>query len=45
MKSQIAKQKGFGNFQKAAKLKEKLQKCETIKANTRPASITKARGD
>ncbi len=41
LKSQIAKQKGFGNFQKAAKLKEKLQKCKTIKANTRPASITK----
>ncbi|GAA9449014.1 hypothetical protein UBN105_10140 [Helicobacter pylori] len=41
MKSQIAKQESFGNFQKAAKLKEKLQKCKTIKANTRPASITK----
>ncbi len=41
LESQIAKQKGFGNFQKAAKLKEKLQKCETIKANTRPASTTK----
>ncbi|EQL69882.1 hypothetical protein N407_06050 [Helicobacter pylori FD662] len=41
LKSQIAKQESFGNFQKAAKLKEKLQKCETIKANTRPASITK----
>ncbi|GAA8251883.1 hypothetical protein HpNP104_07100 [Helicobacter pylori] len=41
MKSQIAKQESFGNFQKAAKLKEKLQKCKTIKANTRPASTTK----
>ncbi|GAA7308911.1 hypothetical protein HpBGD107_06240 [Helicobacter pylori] len=41
LESKIAKQKGFGNFQKAAKLKEKLQKCETIKANTRPASTTK----
>ncbi|GAA8247945.1 hypothetical protein HpNP102_07820 [Helicobacter pylori] len=38
----VAKQESFGNFQKAAKLKEKLQKCKTIKANTRPASITKA---
>lgn len=38
---QIAKQKSFGNFQKAANLEEKLQKCKTIKANTRPASITK----
>ncbi|GAA8302636.1 hypothetical protein HpNP133_07500 [Helicobacter pylori] len=42
MKSQIAKQESFGNFQKAANLKEKLQKCKTVKANTRPASITKA---
>ncbi len=41
LKSQIAKQESFGNFQKAAKLKEKLQKCKTIKANTRPASTTK----
>ncbi|WP_101004664.1 hypothetical protein [Helicobacter pylori] len=41
LKSRIAKQEHFGNFQKAAKLKEKLQKCETIKANTRPASTTK----
>ncbi|WP_240715327.1 hypothetical protein [Helicobacter pylori] len=41
LESQIAKQESFGNFQKAAKLKEKLQKCETIKANTRPASTTK----
>ncbi len=42
LESQIAKQKSFGDFQKAAKLEEKLQKCKTIKANTRPASITKA---
>ncbi len=42
LESQIAKQKSFGNFQKAANLEEKLQKCKTIKANTRPASITKA---
>ncbi len=41
LESQIAKQKSFGNFQKAAKLEEKLQKCKTIKDNTRPASITK----
>ncbi len=41
LESQIAKQKSFGDFQKAAKLEEKLQKCKTIKANTRPASITK----
>ncbi|GAA7433536.1 hypothetical protein Yangon179_09130 [Helicobacter pylori] len=41
LESQIAKQKSFGNFQKAAKLEEDLQKCKTIKANTRPASITK----
>ncbi len=42
LESQIAKQKSFGDFQKAAKLEEKLQKCKTIKANTRSASITKA---
>lgn len=42
LESQIAKQKGLGNFQKAAHLEEKLQKCKTIKAHTRPASITKA---
>ncbi|MFB1282114.1 hypothetical protein ACEWYU_02215 [Helicobacter pylori] len=42
LESQIAKQKELGDFQKAAKLEEKLQKCKTIKANTRPASITKA---
>ncbi|WP_120868506.1 hypothetical protein [Helicobacter pylori] len=41
LESQIAKQKGFGNFQKAAILEEKLQKCKTIKAHTRPASTTK----
>ncbi len=41
LKSHIAKQKSFGDFQKAAKLEERLQKCKTIKANTRPASITK----
>ncbi len=41
MEYQIAKQKSFGDFQKAAKLEEKLQKCKTIKTNTRPASITK----
>ncbi|WP_120930336.1 hypothetical protein [Helicobacter pylori] len=32
----------FGDFQKAAHLEEKLQKCKTIKAHTRPASATKA---
>ncbi len=31
----------FGDFQKVAKLEEKLQKCKIIKANTRSASITK----
>ncbi|GAA8946847.1 hypothetical protein HpSLK40_11600 [Helicobacter pylori] len=41
LESQIAKQKSFGNFPKAAKLEEKLQKYKIIKANTRPASITK----
>ncbi|WP_154507567.1 hypothetical protein [Helicobacter pylori] len=41
LESHIAKQKSFGNFQKAAKLEEKLQKCKTIKSHTRPASITK----
>ncbi len=41
LESQIAKQKEFGNFQKAARLEEKLQKCKTIKAHTRPASVTK----
>ncbi len=42
LESRIAKQKSFGDFQKAAKLEERLQKCKTIKDNTRPASITKA---
>ncbi|MBM0609433.1 hypothetical protein JQ302_01485 [Helicobacter pylori] len=41
LESQIAKQKELGDFQKAAKLEEKLQKCKTTKADTRPASITK----
>ncbi|WP_187871443.1 hypothetical protein KVC60_05090 [Helicobacter pylori] len=41
LESQIAKQKSFGDFPKAAKLEEKLQKCKTIKANTKSASITK----
>ncbi|WRE22611.1 hypothetical protein KVE88_02960 [Helicobacter pylori] len=41
LESQIAKQKGLGDFQKAANLEEKLQKCKTIKAHTRPASTTK----
>ncbi|GAA7365030.1 hypothetical protein MM0342_05300 [Helicobacter pylori] len=43
LESQIAKQKGLGDFQKAAHLEEKLQKCKTIKTHTRPASITKAK--
>ncbi|PUD05015.1 hypothetical protein C2S01_02250 [Helicobacter pylori] len=42
LESQIAKQKELGNFQKATNLEERLQKCKTIKANTRPASTTKA---
>ncbi|MCQ2725930.1 hypothetical protein JT126_02050 [Helicobacter pylori] len=41
LESQIAKQKGLGDFQKSAHLEEKLQKCKTIKDNTRPASATK----
>lgn len=41
LESQIAKQKELGNFQKAAILEKELQKCKTIKAHTRPASITK----
>ncbi|WRF57137.1 hypothetical protein FOG19_03805 [Helicobacter pylori] len=41
LESQIAKQKGLGDFQKAAILEKELQKCKTIKAHTRPASITK----
>ncbi|PDX12993.1 hypothetical protein [Helicobacter pylori] len=42
LESRIAKQKELGDFQKAAHLDEKLQKCKTIKAHTRPASTTKA---
>ncbi|GAA8435067.1 hypothetical protein Hpkin82_07120 [Helicobacter pylori] len=41
LEAQIAKQKGLGNFQKAALLEEKLQHCKTIKSHTRPASVTK----
>ncbi|WQV00264.1 hypothetical protein KVM23_03480 [Helicobacter pylori] len=41
LESQIAKQKDLGNFQKAARLEEKLQHCKTIKSHTRPASLTK----
>ncbi|WRA87098.1 hypothetical protein FE338_02825 [Helicobacter pylori] len=41
LESYIAKQKGLGNFQKVTSLEEKLQKCKTIKAHTRPASVTK----
>ncbi len=41
LESQIAKQKEFGNFQKAAHLEEKLQKCKTIKSHTRLSSVTK----
>ncbi|WP_367747347.1 DUF456 domain-containing protein [Helicobacter pylori] len=41
LESKIAKQKELGDFQKAAKLEERLQKCKTIKAHTRPASATK----
>ncbi len=41
LESQIAKQKGLGDFQKAAILEKELQKCKTIKAHTRPASATK----
>ncbi|WJJ01885.1 hypothetical protein QAP01_03650 [Helicobacter pylori] len=42
LESKIAKQKELGDFQKADILERRLQKCKTIKANTRPASITKA---
>ncbi|WQX35584.1 hypothetical protein KVL15_03790 [Helicobacter pylori] len=42
LESRIAKQKELGNFQKAAILEKELQKCKTIKAHTRSASITKA---
>lgn len=41
LESQIAKQKGLGDFQKATFLEKELQKCKTIKAHTRPASVTK----
>ncbi len=41
LESQIAKQKGLGDFQKAAHLEEKLQKCKTIKAHTRTARVAK----
>ncbi|WP_367701656.1 DUF456 domain-containing protein [Helicobacter pylori] len=41
LESQIAKQKELGYFQKADILERRLQKCKTIKAHTRPASITK----
>lgn len=41
LESQSAKQKELGNFQKAAKLEERLQKCKTIKAHTRPARVAK----
>ncbi|WRD45083.1 hypothetical protein E5K45_02805 [Helicobacter pylori] len=41
LESQIAKQKGLGNFQKATHLEEKRQKCKTIKAHTRPARVAK----
>ncbi|GAA7285667.1 hypothetical protein HpM018_08160 [Helicobacter pylori] len=42
LESQIAKQKGLGDFQKATILEKELQKCKTIKAHTRSASTTKA---
>ncbi len=42
LESQITKQKELGDFQKAGILERRLQKCKTIKDNTRPASITKA---
>ncbi len=41
LESRIAKQKELGDFQKADILERRLRKCKTIKANTRPASITK----
>ncbi len=40
MKMEIPKD-FFGDFQKADILERRLQKCKTIKAHTRPASITK----
>ncbi|MGL2913328.1 hypothetical protein ACQKBK_05055 [Helicobacter pylori] len=41
LESQIAKQKGLGDFQKVAHLEEKRQYCKTIKAHTRPARVAK----
>lgn len=41
LESQIAKQKGLGDFQKATILEKELQKCKTIKAHTRPARVAK----
>ncbi|MUU51488.1 hypothetical protein F7220_04410 [Helicobacter pylori] len=41
LESQIVKQKGLGNFQKATHLEEKRQYCKTIKAHTRPARVAK----
>ncbi len=41
LESQIAKQKGLGDFQKADILERRLQKCKTIKAHTRPARVAK----
>lgn len=41
LESRIAKQKELGDFQKADILERRLQKCKTIKAHTRSASITK----
>ncbi|GAA8090180.1 hypothetical protein Kazakh3176_07640 [Helicobacter pylori] len=38
---QSTKQKELGDFQKAGILERRLQKCKTIKANTRSANITK----
>ncbi|WRB38003.1 hypothetical protein KVK24_02810 [Helicobacter pylori] len=38
---QSTKQKELGDFQKAGILERRLQKCKTIKANTRSASATK----
>ncbi len=41
LESQIAKQKGLGDFQKVTSLEKELQKCKTIKAHTRPARVAK----
>ncbi|MGT0083723.1 hypothetical protein V5H66_04325 [Helicobacter pylori] len=41
LESQIAKQKGLGDFQKVAHLEKKRQYCKTIKAHTRPARVAK----